>query len=171
MRKSLTYIAMACLAAACGDSATDSAGGQAESMPVTEPAAAETLQTESGRLNAWFEERYEEQLRFSPLQLTIQGRKELYDQVDDASEEAALEQLAWRRDTVTEMEQLFDYDQLNEEAKASYDLWKIQYENEEKEYAFRKNQLIFTQMGGPQSWIPTFMSNFHRVDDKSDMEA
>jgi uncharacterized protein (DUF885 family) len=169
MRRVSGYIAMACLAAACGDSTGENTSGQ--STPAAEPAVTESAQTESERLNAWFEERYEEQLRFSPLQLTIQGRKDLYDQVDDMSEEAAERQLAWQRDTVRDMEREFDYEQLNDEAKASYDLWKIQYENAARDYEFRGNQYIFTQMGGPQSWIPTFMANFHRVDDKSDMEA
>ena len=171
MRTVPTYIAIACLATACGDSATDTASGQAESTPAAEAAIAESAQSESERLNAWFEERYEEQLQFSPMQLTIQGRKESYDQVDDMSEEAALERLAWRRDSVEEMEQSFEYDQLSDEAKTSYDLWKVQYEDAAKDHEFRRNRLIFTQMGGPQTWIPTFMANFHRVDTRSDMEA
>src|SRR3546814_6574905 len=50
-------------------------------------AATSDQQSETARLNAWFDEKYEEQLQFSPIQLTFLGRKELYDQIDDMRSE------------------------------------------------------------------------------------
>jgi uncharacterized protein (DUF885 family) len=79
------------------------------------------------RLDAWFAEKYQEQLRFSPISLTFLGRKELYDQLDDMSYEAADRQLAWQKATVDELEREFDRDALDPEAQLSYDLWKLQY--------------------------------------------
>jgi hypothetical protein len=62
----------------------------ADATPAATAAAAaptaEQVKAESARLNAWFEKKYEEQLQFSPIQLTMLGRKELYDQIDDMSE-------------------------------------------------------------------------------------
>ena len=136
-----------------------------------EPVAAEAAISETERLNAWFEERYEEQLQMSPLQLTFLGRKEQYDKFDDLSEAAEDEQLEWQRQTVETMEREFDYDALTPDGKISYDIWKYQYENAAANVEFRGNQYTFTQFFGPQAWLPTFLSNFHRVDEPEDMDA
>lgn len=132
-------------------------------------AAPEKSETE--RLNEWFEEKYEEQLQFSPIQMTFMGRKDRYGEVDDASEEAEDMQLEWQRATVEEMEREFDYDRLTPDAQVSWDIWKYQYEQARAAVEFRGNQYIYTQMMGIQSMIPTLMINFHRVDDRSDLEA
>jgi uncharacterized protein (DUF885 family) len=79
--------------------------------------------TETARLNAWLDARYEEELAFSPLQLTSLGRKTDYDQVDDFSEAAELEQYRWLEQTVVDMKREFDYNQLSPEGKISYDYW------------------------------------------------
>ena len=62
-----------------------------KTQETTAPVAAEqTAQTETERLNAWFEEQYEKQLQMSPITLTMRGRKERYGEIDDASEKACL---------------------------------------------------------------------------------
>ena len=42
---------------------------------------------ESARLNEWLDARYEEELGFSPIERTLQGRKDDYDKLDDVSED------------------------------------------------------------------------------------
>ena len=72
--------------------------------PTPETAATDTsVESESDRLNAWLEERYEEELMNSPITLTFLGRKELNDKIDDVSEAAEDEQLAWKLDSVATM--------------------------------------------------------------------
>ena len=161
MKKNILWLVVFLSVAGCGR----------QEAEAPEPVAEEATQTESERLNAWFEERYEEQLQFSPAQLTFIGRKDRYDELDDASEEGEDLQLEWQRQTVETMEQEFDYDALTSDAQISYDIWKYQYEQALAGQAFRENQYMFTQFFGPQAFIPTFMSNFHRVDEPSDMEA
>ena len=153
---------------ACGKPESGMPATGAESPGAT---AVEASQSESERLNAWFEERYEEQLQFSPSQLTFIGRKDRYDEFDDLSEEGEDRQLEWQRKTVETMEREFDYGALTPDAKISYDIWKYQYEDALANHAFRGNQYVFTQFFGPQAFIPTFMSNFHRVDEPGDMDA
>ena len=50
----------------------------ADTTPAATTAAAaptaEEVKAESARLNTWFEKKYEEQLKFSPIQLSFQGR-------------------------------------------------------------------------------------------------
>jgi uncharacterized protein (DUF885 family) len=161
MKKKLLWLVVLLSVAACSRQEAES----------PEPVAAEPTQSESERLNAWFEERYEEQLQFSPAQLTFIGRKDRYDELDDASEQGEDLQLEWQRQAVESMEQEFDYDALTSDAQISYDIWKYQYEEALAGLEFRGNQYMFTQFFGPQAFIPTFMSNFHRVDEPSDMEA
>ena len=136
-----------------------------------EESAPQQTQSESERLNAWFEERYEEELQFSPIQLTMLGRKERYDEIDDVSEEAEDRQFEWRRAPVETMEREFDYAALTTSAQISYDIWKYQFEDEVAWREFRGNDYLFTQFFGPQAWIPMILSNFHRVDEPSDMDA
>src|SRR3546814_6289297 len=106
---------------------------QPAANPDTAAAAAATAatsdqQSETARLNAWFDEKYEEQLQFSPIQLTFLGRKELYDQIDDMSEAGIRKQVAWLQASAGEMEGKFDYDALDPEAQLSWDLLKKQSE-------------------------------------------
>ena len=103
----------------------------ADTTPAATTAAAaptaEEVKAESARLNTWFEKKYEEQLQFSPIQLTMLGRKELYDQIDDMSEAGMRKQLAWQEASVKEMEAGFKYESLDPETQLSFDLWKKQY--------------------------------------------
>ncbi len=133
--------------------------------------AVEAAQSESQRLNAWFADKYEQQLQFSPIALTFLGRKELYDQLDDMSEQARDAQLAWHRATVAEMEANFDRDALDDETRLSWDLWKLQYENAATANAYRRNVYVFNQMQGAQSFLPTFLINFHKVETEADYQA
>lgn len=154
------------LALACGSAPARDTSAQDQA---TAQVAAE--QSETQRLNAWFEKKYEEELQFSPIQLTFLGRKDRNDQLDDMSVEAEERVLAWRKASVEEMEATFDYAALDDEAKLSYDLWKLQYENARDAVAFRENRYVFNQMQGPQSFLPTFLISFHRVDTEADYLA
>ncbi len=167
MRKTLIVCAIALALAACDRAAAPEAGGSA--APAT--ASAADITAETARLNQWFEKKYEEQLHFSPIQLTFQGRKDLYGQLDDMSEKAQRDQVAWQKASVEEMEKSFDYAKLDDEAKLSYDLWKLQYENARDGLPFLVDGYAFDQMNGAQNFLPTFLISFHKVDDGSDYKA
>ena len=153
--------------AACGPSP---GSGAVDASPAAE-ASAEDRAAETARPNAWFEEKYEEQLQFSPLRLTFLGRKELYDRIDDMSEAGIRRQLDWMEASVAEMEARFDYAKLEPEAQLSWDLWKKQYERARDGMPFLLNGYPFDQMNGFHSMAPTFLINFHRVDEESDYLA
>lgn len=168
MRKTLIACALVLALTACDRAASPEAG--AASTPTATVSQAD-IKAETERLNQWFEKKYEEQLRFSPLQLTFQGRKDLYDQLDDMSEKAALDQVAWQKASVEEMEKTFDYAKLGDEGKFSYDLWKLQYENARDGIPFLADGYAFDQMNGAQSFLPTVLISFHKVDEESDYTA
>ena len=134
-------------------------------------AAADAAQTETARLNEWFAARWDEQLDFSPIQKTVLGLKDDNDRIDDFSEAAQDAQLAWFRRATAEMKSTFDYARLTPEGKTSFDLWVYQLERAERGVPFRRHGYIFTQMQGPQAFLPQFLIAIHRVDTPADMQA
>ena len=127
--------------------------------------------TESARLNAWFDARFEEQLDFSPLTKTQLGRKDDYDKIDDVSESAQDAQLEWRRQTVRDLKSQFDRASLTPEARTSYDLWVYALERAEAAQPFRRRGYVFHQMGGGHTGLPQVLITQHRVDEDADMVA
>lgn len=162
---------MTAVLSACGNRGDDAAA-TAEAEEQHSAAMARETEAETARINEWFAERWEEQLDFSPIRKTFLGRKdEDYDKIDDLSEQAEVEQLEWRRRTTAEMKESFDYDRLTPEAKMSYDVWTYELERAERAQPFLRLNYVFTQMQGPQAFLPQFLIAFHKVDDESDMQA
>jgi uncharacterized protein (DUF885 family) len=143
----------------------------ATAAAATAPAAADQRERETARLNEWFDARYEEQLDFTPLLKTQLGRKDDYDRIEDFSEAGDDARLEWLRATVRELERDFDRDSLLPEAQTSYDLWRLNLERTEAAWPFRRRGYVFHQMGGPHTFLPQALINFHRVDDETDMTA
>jgi uncharacterized protein (DUF885 family) len=135
------------------------------------PAVADATETETDRLNIWFDKKFEEQLAFSPIRQTLLGRRTAYDQIDDYSIEAADRQLAWMRVATAEMKRDFDYDKLTPDGKISWDMWLFRLEQAEAGVPFRQNAYVLHQFNGQQSFFPTFLINQHRVASESDMVA
>ena len=126
---------------------------------------------ETKLLNAWFEEQFETELAFSPIQQTFLGRKTNYGKIDDASVAAEDEQMAWKRASVAEMKKKFNYDKLTDDGKISWDLWVQQLESAEAALKFRNNGYVFNQMRAIHTFGPQLLISVHKVDDASDMEA
>lgn len=133
------------------------------------PTSAEIARN-SADLIAFLDAEYEKQLRFSPEELTSQGRKDQYGLLDDRSEAAADRQLAWYRQSVADMEARFTPETLSEDARLSYEMWKENLERAEVSTRWRRNRYVFAR-GNATTGIPNFLINQHRVDEKSDLVA
>ncbi len=131
---------------------------------------AEEIQAETERLNAWFDEQFEAELEYSPIQKTFLGRDSDQDKIDDLSEEAQDAALGRARASLAEMQANFDYDKLTDEAKTSWDISIYQMEQAEAALPFRTNGYVFTQMGGVHTFFPQLLISFHKVEDGEDME-
>jgi uncharacterized protein (DUF885 family) len=138
----------------------------APSAPLTLSAQEQAALSE--RLNAWFDEKYEEQLLRSPIQLTFLGRKDRHGEVDCGSLACAEENVAWMMAATGELKATFDPRQLSPADRDSFDLWVYQAEQQQKELAFRENGLVFDQMTSIHAFIPTFLIQFHAVDEETD---
>ena len=139
--------------------------------PTTPPApTAEEIAKASADLTVWLDAEYEESLQMSPMQLTMQGRKDQNDKLDDMSEAALDRNLAWLRESVTEMKAKFDPAKLDEESRTSFDMWALQLEQADKADKFRRHPYTFIRDSVPV-FLPAFMINFHEVSEKADMDA
>lgn len=171
MRRLLAVSALTlAVCVACSHVAPSSAPSVSASAVTTTSAQAGAVTTDA-RINEWFERKYEEQLQFSPIQMTFLGRKDRYSELDDMSREGAAKQLAWQLAAIDEMKSRFDYDALGDDAKLSWDLFVYQAEAAKAADRFSDHSYPFEQMGGAQAFLPTFLINFHKVEDESDYQA
>ena len=133
------------------------------------PTAAE-IEKNSADMTKWFDAKYEEALQKSPLQLTMLGRKDQYDKIDQFTDAQADERLAWEKASVAEMKEKFDRAKLDQESQTSYDMWALQADMDEKQSKFRRDGYVFIK-DGPHVFLANFMISFHAVSEKSDMDA
>jgi uncharacterized protein (DUF885 family) len=131
---------------------------------------AEEIAKNSADLVAYLDAEYEEEVQESPQEMTSQGRKNRYGELDDRSEAAMDKNLAWRRESVADMKEKFDPEALSEDARLSYEIWELELARAEKSAEFRRHRYIFGR-NGAHTGLVNFMINQHRVDEKSDMEA
>lgn len=138
--------------------------------PAVEAPSAEEIAAESARLTAFLDAAYEENLQRSPIAMSYQGRRDRYGELDDFSDAAADEALAWRRANVAEMKASFDPAKLDEESKTSFDVWVYALDAAEKSAKYRDHGYTFIR-NGPHTSLPNFLINFHKVESVSDMDA
>ena len=131
----------------------------------------ETMVEDTLTLTQWLDEQFEIELQFSPIGMTFLGRKARYSELDSTTYESFYEKMAWKIASAKEMQRRFDRDQLSNDERLSYDLWLYQLEQMREADAFFYDGLVFEQMNGIQSFAPTFLINFHRVEDEGDMLA
>ena len=131
----------------------------------------EVEKSERLSLTEWLDEQYEEQLMRSPMNLTYLGRDERKDELDEFTLAAYRDDLAWQAASVDEMERRFNRAELSESETLSYDLWKYSYEQTAAREPYFYRRLVFDQMNGIHSFIPTFLINFHKVENVADFEA
>jgi uncharacterized protein (DUF885 family) len=124
----------------------------------------------SAELTKFLDAEYEKLLQENPETLTLQGRKDHYSELDDRSEAAVDRDLALRRQSVAAMKARFKPNALSEDARLSYDMWALELTRGEERNKWRRNAYVFSR-GADTTDLPNFMINFHRVSEKSDMEA
>jgi uncharacterized protein (DUF885 family) len=119
----------------------------------------------------WLDAQFEEELQFSPIKMTFMGRRDRYDELGDFSVAGYDEHLAWKRKSVEAMKAKFDRDALSPAEQQSWDVWVHQLEDTERGRKFIYDGLIFHQMDGAQSGLPTVLISVHTVESASDMDA
>lgn len=159
IRSAISALALAVALSACSPSTQTAA---------VDPAV---VAEQSAKLNEWFDAKYEEQMQFSPIMLTFRGRKDRQDEIDCFTFACQDELLAWSNAAAAELKSTFNYEIMSPADKDSYDLWLYQNARANAALPFRYNGYTFDQMNGPQSFLPTFLMQFHQVDDETAARA
>lgn len=173
----LAGVSALALLAACSQPADDSTvdaatAGETAAAETPAPAAGDVaMETESDRLNAWFEQVFEDGLNRYPQFQTHLGRKTNYGEWNDASAEYAEETYRIGRANLEYMRSNFDFDALDENAQLSWRLFEYDAEREELSWRWRDHGYTFTPRSGPHMNAPTFLINNHRVDTAEDAQA
>ena len=170
MKRTSISLAALMLAACGGDTGAPStpAGPDAPAQVASTQTAE---QTETERLNAFFEDAFQAALARSPMQQTFLGIKTDYDKWDDASDENALAEMNIQRALIAEMRETFDVSKLDDQGALSFRLAEYELEQAERDFKYRANAYLFNQMRGQHAGIPAFLINQHRISDVSDAEA
>jgi uncharacterized protein (DUF885 family) len=146
-------------------------GPAAAQAPKAAPAKA-TPATEDGRLYAFLDQEFAEELRQRPQLATRLGLKEGQDRLDDISEAAARRELEWRRASVARMKTQFDRAKLSADAQTNYDIWALELDRAELGYRFREfSPPFYSFLYSAHSRLPDFLINTHNVQDQGDMRA
>jgi uncharacterized protein (DUF885 family) len=141
---------------------------QSEDMPE----AADSLQSETERLNAWFGEIFQEDLaRFPTFKTSLGIIDEDYGRWNDSSEEATLEAHAIGQDRLVYMRANFDFESLDETAQMSWRLFEFEAQRAEESFAFHRHGFVFNQLFGPHTGTLAFLIGQHRVSSVEHAEA
>ena len=155
---------------AAAETAAAETGTMAEASPAdVEQAAGE--ETESDRLNAWFQDAFERNVARSPMTQTFLGMKTNYDQWSDASPEFALEGFEMGQADLAHMRETFDFDALDDSAQLSWRLFEYNAERAAEGQRWVDHGYTFTPRSGPHMNAASFLINNHRVDTVEDAEA
>jgi uncharacterized protein (DUF885 family) len=140
------------------------------------PAAAQTAaatiaaQSEDARLTAFLDAAFEEYLARQPQLATRLGLKQGGDRWNDTSEEAARAEVEWRKASVAAMRAAFDRAKLSPEAQVNFDIWALEAERAEIEFANRLYRPPFySRLYSAHSQLPDFLVNTHTVADATDL--
>lgn len=164
----LALVLGACLTACGGQTLSNTAAQPEQTAPLDETAA-KIAETE--RLNAWFEDKFNQALSRSPMTATFLGSRENYDKWNDVSEAAQQAELDIQRANIAEMREAFDPANLTSQGQLSYRLAEYELERDEMAAKWRGYTYSFSQMRGAHAGIASFLIGQHKVTSKSDAEA
>lgn len=149
---------------------TASAALLATAAPVLLPAPGFAVQeaaeqSESARLNAWFEQVEQEDLARNPLMKAYRGIiDEDYGLWGDVSDAFAVETFELGQARLAYMRDTFDFEALDASTQLSWRLFEYRQEQAAMNHPFRRHGYVFNQMGGPHSQVPVVMTTIHRIN-------
>ncbi|MDQ3231395.1 MAG: DUF885 domain-containing protein, partial [Pseudobdellovibrionaceae bacterium] len=127
-------------------------------------------QTETERLNDFFEQAFQENLALSPQRMTALGIKKDYDRFDDISDEQSQRRMQLAEKNLATLK-TFDFDKLDKSAQLSYQIFERQISDQKAAFPYRFNTFPVNQMFGAQAELPSFLINMHRIDNEADARA
>jgi uncharacterized protein (DUF885 family) len=123
-------------------------------------------------ITRFFEDYDAAQLARSPVGKSFRAIKDGdYSKWDDYSDAEAVRRQQSDQIALRDMRKRFGTAKLSPENRLSFRLFEKMIERRSAAFAYRNYGYAFDQMNGPQSQLPAFLINIHRVDSKADAEA
>lgn len=135
------------------------------------PTVAMVQETEDARLTAFLDAEFSEYLKQQPQVATRLGMKEGGDRWNDISDEAAADQVAWRKASVARMKASFNREALSPEAQVNYDIWALEADRAvvaEVNRVYRPP--FYSRLYSAHSQLADFLVNTHGVADVIDLK-
>jgi uncharacterized protein (DUF885 family) len=167
-RPTKLFVALICLAlASCEERAAPPAeysGLEPTTAPIAEL-------TETQRLHAFMDEVYERNVASRPELETALGRKtDRQGEWNDYSDAFASGQIELARRDLERLRADFDYSQLDDNGRLSYDLFVYKVERELESAPWRRHDYVIDQFRGQISELFAFLQNRHTIDSEKDAE-
>lgn len=164
-----TAIGAALFLSACNQSSEQTANHnlEAKSATVAEQAPMSSELSESERVNAFFEQIFEEDVARYPEYLTALGRKDRADEWNDLSAEFADKTMQITKQQLVNL-QAFDRDKLDQATALSYDLLAQSLEEHIEDNKWRLYNYPVNQMFGRHSGVVSLLINQHSINNVQD---
>jgi uncharacterized protein (DUF885 family) len=134
--------------------------------------AAAAVKNQDAAITQFFEDYDKAQLARSPVGKSFRAIKDAdYAKWDDYSDAESLRRQQSDQAALKDMRKRFAPAKLNPENRLSFRLFEKMVERRSAAFAYRDYGYAFDQMNGPQSQLPAFLINIHRIDSKADAEA
>ena len=127
-------------------------------------------ESEVKQARQFFESIFQDRVIDSPEFQASLGYKSNYDQWDDITWQHSRKKAKQAISDLAYLKENFDYSKLDESTKISYRLMekRLQRTIDNDNYIF--HSYMITHRGGKHSSIPSFLINYHRVDEEQDVK-
>lgn len=133
--------------------------------------AAPAQETETERINAFFDRVFDEEVARSPMRQSQLGIKDQQHRWDDFSPQQEAREHALHKRNLGTLWTEFDYDSLDPQAQLSYRLFELREQRAIDDYEWRFHRYPMTQMRGRHTALVNTLLSMHRVDEVADAEA
>lgn len=156
----------ACVITAVSVSMLSASSARAQELKV-----AAVAETEDALLTAFLDGEFSAYLKQQPQVATRLGIKEGGDRWNDISDEAAEQQVAWRKSSVARMKAKFDRSALSPEARVNFDIWALEADRAVLTQANRiYRPPFYSRLYSAHSQLVDFLINTHGVADVIDLK-
>ena len=127
-------------------------------------------EAEVKKARQFFESVFQDTVLESPEFQASLGYKSNYDKWDDITWQASRQRAYRAKDDLAYLEKNIDFDKLDESSKISYRLMVKRLQRTIDNDNFIFHNYLITHRGGKHSSIPSFLINYHRIDEEQDVK-
>ena len=127
-------------------------------------------EAEVKKARQFFESVFQDSVLDSPEFQASLGYKSNYDKWDEVTWQASRQRAYRAKDDLNYLKKYIDFDKLDENTKISYRLMEKRLQRTIDNDNFIFHNYLITHRGGKHSSIPSFLINYHRIDEEQDVK-